>query len=81
MKVASPSAYVVQKLLINNRREQEKRVKDMQSIEYVAKFILNNLEARSEMDGIISKLNKKKLTIIRRLIAENSYVSLNNLFE
>ena len=55
VKVASPSAFVIQKILINNRRGV-KAEKDAQAIDYVLMFIGASHKSRAEFYELFDKL-------------------------
>lgn len=58
VKVASPSAFVIQKILINDRRGN-KAEKDSQAIDYVLPFINASHKSRLEFYELFDKLPRK----------------------
>lgn len=59
VRVASPEAYVLQKLLINSKRKKEKQIKDIESIKYVLIFIQSSFKTYNEMIKLYNSLPKK----------------------
>ena len=58
VKVASPSAFAIQKILINNRRGN-KAEKDSQAIDYVLSFINASTKSCAEFYELFDKLPRK----------------------
>ena len=58
VKVASPSAYAIQKMLINDRRK-EKAEKDAASIDYVLSFIRGSRKSSEDFYELFDRLPKK----------------------
>ena len=58
IKIASPSAFVIQKILINDRRGS-KAEKDAQAIDYVMTFISASQKSRAEFYEMFDKLPRK----------------------
>ena len=58
IKVASPSAFVIQKILINERRGAKAK-KDAQAIDYVLLFIGASYKSRGEFYELFDKLPRK----------------------
>jgi hypothetical protein len=58
LKIVSPSAYVLQKLVINNKREG-KSEKDIQSIEHVLNYIKVSKKSKIELNELFLSLPKK----------------------
>lgn len=58
LKIISPSAYVLQKLLINNRRG-DKKEKDIESIKHVLSYINSSEKSKNELSALLSSLPKK----------------------
>ena len=56
--VASPSAYVLQKLLICDARKNKKQ-KDMESISYVLRFVKSSIKHLLELKRLYSSIPKK----------------------
>lgn len=80
LKVASPSAYVIQKLLINEKRSMEKAKKDIESIREVAEIISLDKKATIELKTIFLHLNKKKQRQITGLVKANDIRCLSDMF-
>lgn len=57
-KIASPSSYVLQKLLINEMRK-EKSEKDILSIKYVLEYIRSSKKSQDELVALFVSLPKK----------------------
>lgn len=73
VKVASPSAYVMQKILISKKRSTEKYSKDLESLSLVYEEIRKNELHMSEFIKLVNSLGegtRKKY---------NDYVTINNL--
>lgn len=74
VKVASPSSYVLQKLLINSKRK-EKREKDIDSIKMVLSYIMASKKYSNDLRNELNALpNKWKKTIIK--VAEENNIKL-----
>lgn len=73
VKVASPSAYILQKILISPKRSKEKYLKDLESIKLVFEEIEKAPHYMNEFIVIISSFSKKRKKIY------NSYIKQNNL--
>ena len=58
VKVASPASYVLQKLLINNKRG-EKAEKDIQSVKVVLWYIITSKKYFNELHSLLASLPKK----------------------
>ena len=58
IKVASPSAFAIQKILINNRRGA-KAEKDAQAIDYVLVFLSASYKSRQEFHQLFDRLPRK----------------------
>lgn len=58
IKVASPSAFAIQKILINERRGA-KAEKDAQAIDYVLLFVGASYKSRDEFYELFDKLPRK----------------------
>lgn len=58
LKVASPASYVLQKLIINERRE-EKQEKDIESIKHVLGYICSSKKSLEELQELYCSLPKK----------------------
>ena len=58
IKVASPSAFAIQKILINDRRGA-KAEKDAQAIDYVLLFVGASYKSREEFYELFDKLPRK----------------------
>lgn len=73
VKIASPSSYVLQKLLIINLRKAKKE-KDIQSINYVLSFIKTSKKNSDELIELFSSLPKKWQNKIQQNCKENKIV-------
>ena len=62
-----PEAYVLQKLLINPKRSNDKKGKDMQSI----RSMLEHVD-KDRMHDILARLNKKQLRTIKTVCEQNA---------
>jgi len=65
--VPEPEAYILQKLLINPKRSNDKKDKDMQSI----RGMLEHVD-KDRMHDILSGLNKKQLRTIKTVCEQNA---------
>lgn len=74
VKVASPSSYVLQKLLINSDRKSEKRVKDIESIKYVLDFIHASQKHTRELQQLFSNVPKSWKKRIIKSINDNDII-------
>lgn len=70
LNIASPSSYIVQKLLIINSRK-EKKEKDIVSIKEVMTFIKASNKYKSELASLINSLPKKWKRLIKKNALEN----------
>ncbi len=59
LKVASPASYVIQKLLINSDRKQDKAIKDIESIKNVLLYLNASNKSRNELADLFKSLPKK----------------------
>ncbi len=73
VKVASPSAYILQKILISPKRSKEKYLKDLESIKLVFEEVKESLRYMNEFQSIIASFGKKRRKVY------NNYVKQNNL--
>lgn len=71
LKVASPSSYIIQKLLIHNKRSVQKREKDIESIKYVLNFIKSLDKNKRELEKLYYSLPKTWITKINKVLKEN----------
>jgi len=71
IKVASPSTFVIQKLLINERRGK-KAEKDLQAIHYVLDFIILSNKHREDFKNIWGSLPKKWKITLERIAKKNN---------
>lgn len=71
VKVASPASYILQKLLINQRRTPEKQEKDIESIKNVLPYILISKKYSAELKGLFESLPKKWKKKIVDIINQN----------
>lgn len=78
IKVASPSAFVIQKILINDKRGNKKE-KDVVAIKNVLEFITIANKYKEEFKELYSKLPKKwKNKILSFAKSENIFLPLND---
>lgn len=73
VKVASPSAYIIQKILISPKRSKEKYLKDLESIKLVFEEVKESQRYMNEIQSIISSFGKKRRKVY------NNYIKQNNL--
>lgn len=73
VKVASPSAYILQKILISPKRSKEKYLKDLESIKLVFEEVKKSLRYMNEFQSIIASFGKKRRKVY------NNYLKQNNL--
>lgn len=74
IKVASPASYVLQKLLINDKRK-EKKATDIESIKQVLQYLNASNKYKEEFDSLFESLPKKwKKTILDN--AKNNNINL-----
>jgi hypothetical protein len=73
VKVASPSAFIIQKILISRKRSKEKYIKDLESIKLVYKELEKNNNHMLEFKVAIHNLGKNSSK------KYNDYVKNNNL--
>lgn len=76
VKVASPASYVLQKLLINNKRG-EKAEKDIQSVKIVLWYIITSKKYLNELNSLYLSLPKKW----KKTIKENAKKNDIDLFD
>ncbi len=70
VKVASPASYVLQKLLINNKRG-EKAEKDIQSVKVVLWYIITSKKYFNELHSLFASLPKKWQKQIKETAEKN----------
>ncbi len=73
VKVASPSAYIIQKILISSKRSNEKYLKDLVSIQLVYDELKKDKLQISDFIAIIESFGKKRKKIY------STYIEKNNL--
>jgi len=56
IKVPDPAAYILQKLLIQDRREPDKKAKDMEAIEGIGRFLLRNRSGKKTLGDFYTEL-------------------------
>lgn len=78
IKIASPVSFVLQKLLINERRDISKKQKDLEAIKSILPYIKANLKFKKELERIFSQLSKKQRNIILKTANENRIILDNN---
>ena len=71
IKIASPSSYVIQKLLINNQRK-DKKEKDIESIKNVLMYIHTSKKYFEELRALYDTLPKKWKTEIDKVSNQNN---------
>lgn len=76
VKVASPASYVLQKLLINDLRREDKRAKDIESVKDVLVYVNASRKYRDELKNLYSSLPKKWQRKISEVASKNN-VSLD----
>lgn len=84
IKVPEPSCFLLIKLLtIPKRQNKEKQDKDIRTVDYLSKFILNNTDHKNMLIKIYSKLNKNwQKTILntaKEHSLENIYIELEKV--
>lgn len=72
VKVASPASYVLQKLLINQRRTPEKQVKDIESLKNVLSYIFASNKYTTELKELYESLPKKWKKAITETAKKNN---------
>ncbi|AIO19242.1 hypothetical protein KQ51_01365 [Candidatus Izimaplasma bacterium HR1] len=72
VKVASPSAYVLQKVLISGKRSEEKKLKDLESINLVYKEIEKDVVQLNQFKTIIASFGLKRQKAYRKYLNDNS---------
>lgn len=77
--VPEPAAYVVHKILINEKRAKTgKSKKDLRSMQNILNHIINHSEQKKLMIEIISNLSKKEMVIFNR-VCRHSNINLDFL--
>jgi hypothetical protein len=71
LKTPDPSAYILQKLMINKDRFGGKKEKDIRSIKELAQHIIKNKEEFNKLQKIFFSLPKKSQEIIRNTTKSN----------
>lgn len=71
VKVASPASYILQKLLINDKRPESKRLKDLDSIKHVLLFVNASQKSKYELQALYESLPKKWKRKISKIANEN----------
>lgn len=72
VKVASPASFVLQKLLINEKRRDEKKQKDLDAAEMVLLHIHHNRKYKNELKHLFNQLSKKQRSKILKTAKNNS---------
>ena len=70
VKVASPASFILQKLLIIEKREKEKKIKDIQSIKKVLLYVKGSNKSFNELKNLYSSLPKTWKKKINKTIKE-----------
>ncbi len=71
VKVASPSAYVLQKILISPKRSEEKYLKDLESVQLVYEVLKKENNHLEEFRNIVSAFGKTRRKVYNRYIKDN----------
>jgi hypothetical protein len=69
IQIPVPEAYVIHKMIINNERREDKKVKDQQKIESILPYLDNK-----KCQEILSALTKKEMTRVRSFVAEHKAI-------
>lgn len=77
LKVASPASYVIQKLLINDKRREDKKIKDIESVKYVLLFIKASDKSFNELKQLYESIPKSWKRKIDKIVSSNEI----NLFD
>lgn len=72
IKVASPASFVLQKLLINEKRKDEKKQKDLDAIKIVLQHIRRSRKYKNELKHLFNRLSKKQRNSILETANINS---------
>ena len=72
VKVASPAAYIMQKILISHKRTEEKYNKDLESIQLVLKEVKKDKNHLSEYESLINSLGKRTKKRYNKYITDNN---------
>lgn len=78
IKIASPASFVLQKLLINDRRDDNKKQKDLDSVRLVLSYIRTSPSHERELYKVLSELGKKQRNRILKVASDNSIVLIKN---
>jgi|GEM_PF-507264 len=78
--VPEPSAYIIQKLLINEKRPPHKKQKDLESIEYLLRHLKTYGYEESRLREIFLGLSRRKQQQVS-VAAESLLVELSDVFE
>ena len=62
VKILNPAYYCIHKIIINDKRKQDKKEKDSISINNIIKLILGNDSLKKEYKNIINSLSKKQIS-------------------
>lgn len=71
VKVASPCAYVLQKILISSKRTDEKKMKDLESIKLVFKEIEKDVVQLDQLKDTIASFGTKRQKVYRKYLNDN----------
>lgn len=74
IKVASPASFVLQKLLINEKRNENKKQKDLEAVRSVLAHMQNNQTHIKELKRLFNQLSKKQRNRILKTANDNSIV-------
>jgi len=72
VKVASPSAYIMQKILISKKRSEDKYNKDLESIILVYEEVKKNKQHMADFKSIIASLGKNTKKRYKNYIYDNN---------
>lgn len=76
VKIPSPSAYLIHKILIQNERQQDKKQKDFDAIEYLIGFIEEDTKYCDEFKEIFNELGRKQKNTIKKFSSESILLPL-----
>lgn len=72
VKVTSPSAYIVQKILISNKRSEDKYNKDLESIKIVYEEVKKSKNHMTDLMSVIASLGKRTKSRYNRYVGDNN---------
>jgi hypothetical protein len=68
--IPTPGAYIIHKLIINNDRKDDKKIKDIEAILNLLPHVKSNESWFSELKAIYDSLNSKRKNMIKRTCDE-----------